>query len=57
MVTHPKGSYVAFRTGRYKLTLKEIAFRMRVAEECKKFCEEPFPNGAVISFDQYGDLL
>jgi hypothetical protein len=57
MVTHSKGSYVAFRTGRYKLTSKEIAFRMRVAEECKKFCEEPFPNGAVISFDQYGDPL
>jgi len=37
------------------LTAKEKAFRLRVADECKKFCEEPFPNGAEILFDNAGN--
>ena len=48
MATHSKGSYVAYRSGRNALTSRELAARKRIAEECEKFCNEPFPNGAEI---------
>lgn len=51
MATHSKGSYVAYRSKRNALTTKEIAYRTKIAEELKKFCEEDFPNGAMIIDD------
>ena len=55
MTTHSKGSYVAHRTGRFKLTPQEIAARTRIAKACKEYCEGDFPNGAVIHFDGGGN--
>jgi hypothetical protein len=49
MTTHSKGKYIAYRSGRNNPTKRELAARKRVAEELKVFCEDPFPNGAVIS--------
>jgi hypothetical protein len=31
--------------------------KMKVAAACRKYCEEPFPNGAVILFDQMGEMV
>jgi len=42
------------RTGRNNLTAKELAARRRLAEEFKKFSDEPFPNGAKIFFNGDG---
>jgi hypothetical protein len=55
MTTHSKGSYVAFRSGRNAPTRKELARRKYIAEECRKFCDEPFPNGAVVERDKAGN--
>lgn len=45
----------AFRSHRNDLTFREIASRLRIAQECKNFCDEPFPNGAVIEKDAQGN--
>ena len=54
MTTHSKGSYVAYRSGRNALTYKQKVFRerMKAVEESKRYCEEPFPNGACIQLDE-----
>ena len=44
MTTHSKGSYVAFRSGRNAPSKRELVARQRVAEACREYCNEPFPE-------------
>ena len=52
MTTHSKGSYVAYRSGRNAPTARQ---KQWLARELVRFCEEPFPNGAIITHDRYGN--
>lgn len=35
----------AYRSGRYKLTTREIAARKRIATALKEYCDQPFGKG------------
>ena len=52
MTTHSKGSYVAYRSERNAPTSRQ---KQWLARQLKQFCEEPFPNSAIISYDRYGN--